>query len=638
MQATGVPGGASPRRRLSRALGLGWIADTILGSAIGTLYLDGALEGMPWRARAFAALALVSTIGMLLLIPILPLFVAALVRPARRALGIAHAVLSTAALLLVFADTRVWALFRYHVNGMVWNVLTTPGGQETFEIGPGTWVVVALLTAVVLAGQILLWFRVLAPAGSPAPGRERALSRAWKYGLAALLCAVVVEKSVYALSDARGDRAIAALGRVFPLYQPLTAKRFLIRTFGLETTERQHLAVAEPGLLLRYPLEAPRIDPAGPRPNVLVVVVDSLRADALEPELMPAAWRWSRERARTFADHASGGNATRFGIFSLVYGIHGVYWPTVYAERTPPVLVTELDRLGYDLRVISSPAMTFPEFRATAWTTIGDRVEDEWDVSRKWERDVRVVESFQAWMQRREDRRAGEPFFGFLLIDAPHQTYDWPRDQSPYTPYLDKIDYLEMASKPPPADVEAARNSWRNAVRFSDGLFGRIVGELEKRGLSSSTLVVLTGDHGEEFFEHGYFGHTGNFTRTQVQVTFAMAGPGVPPGVETRPTCHVDLPVTILEMLGADPTGRARWAQGESLLAPLDRRERVVSGWQELAVWVDGGVLHVPLEGHKGLVTALDWDWKPHPGGAAFEREHASAVGDVAWASRTFLR
>jgi membrane-anchored protein YejM (alkaline phosphatase superfamily) len=353
---------------------------------------------------------------------------------------------------------------------------------------------------------------------------------------------------------------------------------------------------------------------------------------------MPNAWRWSRQRARTFTNHASGGSTTRFGIFSLVYGVHGTYWPAFYAERTPPVLVTELARLSYDMRVISSPRMTFPEFRSTAWVTIPDRVKDAWDGAHSWQRDLSARDDFAAWLDERAGRGAREPFFGFMLLYAPHQTYDWPREQSPYQPYLDKLDYMKMASRPPQDLIDAAHNSWRNAVHFDDGVFGRILHELARHGLESSTLVVLTGDHGEEFFEHGFFGHTSNYTRTQVEVTFAMAGPGVPPGIETRPTSHVDLPVTILELLGADPSGRADWALGENLLAPLEHRDRIVAGWQHVGVWVDEGVLYVPLEGHKGSVNALDWDWKPHPDAAAVEKRHAGAVRELALASRRFVR
>src|SRR5262249_39351385 len=147
-------------------------------------------------------------------------------------------------------------------------------------------------------------------------------------------------------------------------------------------------------------------------------------------------------------------------------------------------------------------------------------------------------------------RGAREPFFCFALLDSPHQTYDWPRDETKFTPYVDAVDYLKMSRRPADADVAAVRNSYKNAVYFADGVAASMIETLKRHGIDDRTLVVVTGDHGEEFFENGFYGHTSNFTREQVHVTFVMSGPGIARGVETRPTSHVDLVTTLLEMLG----------------------------------------------------------------------------------------
>jgi membrane-anchored protein YejM (alkaline phosphatase superfamily) len=126
---------------------------------------------------------------------------------------------------------------------------------------------------------------------------------------------------------------------------------------------------------------------------------------------------------------------------------------------------------------------------------------------------------------------------------------------------------------------------------------GRLLAALERAELLDDTLVVLTGDHGEEFQECGYWGHTSNFTPEQLHVPLVIKGPGVVPGVERAPTSHVDLPATVLEMLGADPALRSGWTLGRDLLAPGadPERRRVAAGWSELGVWTPNGILRIPL-------------------------------------------
>src|SRR5262249_33046067 len=159
----------------------------------------------------------------------------------------------------------------------------------------------------------------------------------------------------------------------------------------LEDRPRVELGAGE--RLLRYPLEEPRIDPAGRRPNLLVIVIDSLRADMLAPATMPRTSALL-PRARRLDDHLSGRNPARFGLFSLLYGIHGTYWMPVVEEHAPPVMITTLERLGYDLRVLSSSALTFPEFRSTAFVTMEDRVEDRFPIPAKEDRDAHLAVRF----------------------------------------------------------------------------------------------------------------------------------------------------------------------------------------------------------------------------------------------------
>ena len=220
------------------------------------------------------------------------------------------------------------------------------------------------------------------------------------------------------------------------------------------------------------------------------------------------------------------------------------------------------------------------------------------------------------WWERRAAEGDERPFFSFILLDAPHQKYSHPPDQAPFQPSLPDLNYLTMSATvegPDPAERQAIKNRYQNAVLHADAVAGDLLDALERLDLADDTIVVVTGDHGEEFWETGLFGHTSSFSPPQLRVPLAIKGPGVEPGIETGPTSHLDLPATLLELCGADRTLRHGWTLGGSLLeSPAPDRQRIVSGWDKLGLWTEDGILEVPLAGDfTGFdIQLYSYDWE----------------------------
>jgi membrane-anchored protein YejM (alkaline phosphatase superfamily) len=206
------------------------------------------------------------------------------------------------------------------------------------------------------------------------------------------------------------------------------------------------------------------------------------------------------------------------------------------------------------------------------------------------------------------------PFFAFVLLDSPHQPYFNPG--GPYQPAVESLNYIDMGrvlEGPELADLQLkVENTYRNSVLHADRVAGDMMRSLEAHGQLDDTVVCVTGDHGEEFFEHGFWGHTSNFTPEQVHVPFYLKGPGIEPGVETRPTSHLDLSGSLLELLGADPDARGGYTLGESLFAPRAARDRVIGGFYHLGVWTDEGIFNLPLEPARDVLGVYDERWRLH--------------------------
>jgi hypothetical protein len=269
---------------------------------------------------------------------------------------------------------------------------------------------------------------------------------------------------------------------------------------------------------------------------------------------------------------------------------------------------------------------------------IEDRVEDKFERVEGASRDAELVQRFGGWMQERASASERKPFYCFAFLDAPHQAYNVASDLTPFEPYAKTIDYAKLSSDEIAAMMPQVFNRYRNSVADADRSIGKMLDALRATGELDNTVVVITGDHGEEFLEHGFWGHTSNYTRTQVLVPLVLRGPGVPPGEETRPTCHVDVAPTLLELLGADPTQRAKWCNGESLLAPIAGRQRILAGWDTVAAWSDSAILVLPLDSYRGGADAYTYDWKPVPELDAALRESAVVLRDLSEACRRFLR
>jgi membrane-anchored protein YejM (alkaline phosphatase superfamily) len=97
----------------------------------------------------------------------------------------------------------------------------------------------------------------------------------------------------------------------------------------------------------------------------------------------------------------------------------------------------------------------------------------------------------------------------FMFFESPHASYDFPPESVVKKPYLEDFNYL--TTDPDSARV-LLKNRYLNACHHLDSQLERIFQYLEREGLLESTIVVVTGDHGEEFMDSGRWGHNSQFS------------------------------------------------------------------------------------------------------------------------------
>ena len=90
-------------------------------------------------------------------------------------------------------------------------------------------------------------------------------------------------------------------------------------------------------------------------------------------------------------------------------------------------------------------------------------------------------------------------------------------------------------------------------ILFTDHHIGRLLDDLRRRGLYDRTVVVITGDHGEGFGEHGIDLHGYHLYAAQTKVPFIIRVPGLAARVVTTPVGHIDIMPTLVNLVGGEP-------------------------------------------------------------------------------------
>jgi membrane-anchored protein YejM (alkaline phosphatase superfamily) len=352
------------------------------------------------------------------------------------------------------------------------------------------------------------------------------------------------------------------------------------KSIGIEAAAQgpEHLKVD--ALRVRYPLVPVTRDAAGPRYDIVWLVSESWRADMLDPAIMPATCAFAAQ-ALDFRHHFSGGNGTRMGMFSMFYGLYGSYWFPFLAENRAPVLLDVLRAGGWDIEAFTSARFTFPEIDETVFAGVPrERLHEGNPDLLGWENDRDNVGKLLAAI---DSHPPGQPFFAFMFFESPHARYFFPPESVIAEPYLDEVNYATLDLE---RDMPLIKNRYINACHHLDSQFARVIEHLQQTGRLEHTIVILTGDHGEEFMETGRWGHHSDFSDAQTRTPLVLWIPGQAARQVTDRTSHLDIPVTLLSLLGVK-NPPADYSLGRDLLGPGARSDCVVADWDHLALFDD---------------------------------------------------
>ena len=336
------------------------------------------------------------------------------------------------------------------------------------------------------------------------------------------------------------------------------------REVALSTTADPTVAGVGPHGLI----EAPRSGRLA-RPDVILVVLDTSRADAFDGSLETHRVEALAADGVRFTEARSPSPWTAQSMPPLLTGRHaGALACESWQSPVPPDVPMIQERMataGYLTVLYSQHEL----YRINASLRKG--------FERHLEAPGEDLERREHLPTRDELFASGRPTFALVHLMPPHNPYDppapfrgsrtgWYEGDFPVDmPALNRAS-RPRGRKPTAEDVRWVRGRYDENVLYADHLVGRLVDTLREAGRYEDSLVIVTSDHGEAFFEHGRFGHTRNLYDEMVRVPLVIKLPGAVSGyrgvVET-PVGLVDLVPTLVDGLGL---GEGPAYQGRSLL------------------------------------------------------------------------
>ncbi len=304
--------------------------------------------------------------------------------------------------------------------------------------------------------------------------------------------------------------------------------------------------------------------------NVVVLLIDTLRASKLQlyyPKSRvktPALDAFAKQGA-IFIRPQTPENWTKPAVASLLTSLHPMTHNTKEQGSKLPNKALMLSE------VYQRAGFKTASFLANGYVSRAFGFDQGWDHYTNYIRERRntnasnVFGEAGSWIEKHKAER----FFVYIQTIDPHVPYDPPDaflkmyDAKPYNGQVKNRRthlMLDDAKKNPKKYNFTARDKERiealhdGEISYHDEQFGRFLKKLDALGLGENTMVVVTSDHGEEFQEHGSWGHGHSVYQELLNVPLIMRFPGViPAGMRIEPVVTtMDVGPTVLEATGVE--------------------------------------------------------------------------------------
>ncbi len=306
-------------------------------------------------------------------------------------------------------------------------------------------------------------------------------------------------------------------------------------------------------------------------PSVLLVTLDTTRADAIGPEargLITPAFTALAARGRRFRQAYATAPETLPSHSSMMTGLypggHGVHENARYLAGTHPVLAARLKDAGYRTAAFVSSFILSRRFGLARGFDVYD-------------------DTLRAGAVERTSRETTDAALAYLGEASTDPLFLWVHYFDPHTPY----------ARPDGDGPRDARSRYLGEVVEMDRQLARLdeafsAHASRRRGPAA---VIVVGDHGEGLGDHGELQHGNLLYQSTIQVPLVVVGPGVEPGTTDAPVSTRRVFHTVLDWAGIDASHSLRGADGSSpqeVVLAEAMKPFLGYGWQPQIMAIEG--------------------------------------------------
>ncbi|MCH9613826.1 MAG: hypothetical protein SP1CHLAM54_08350 [Chlamydiia bacterium] len=315
--------------------------------------------------------------------------------------------------------------------------------------------------------------------------------------------------------------------------------------FKTTVIPRKMRTVALPNQLARK--TEPKLNyskPKGKLPNIYLFVVESLRDDYLTEATSPNLTSFKRQNIYIEKSY-SNANATQLCWYSIFHSNYPFHWQEK-SEGSYPIKV--LKDMGYHTRVYTSAGLNY--YNTDERIFGKDKKNADAIFTYPHYPPVPAADSdekaFNHFLDDLPAHKHGTVFVIFL--DSTHFEYSWPDDFDIKFKPIDR-DKTHFRLSSSTRDMKFIKNRYKNSINFVDMLMGSFFGKLKRMGLYDESLIVFTGDHGDEFYEAGQLFHASHLSEMQTKppIYFKLGDNTRYKPVER--VSHVDIMPTVIDHL-----------------------------------------------------------------------------------------
>lgn len=514
------------------------------------------------QSHIYHIISWIGHVGFLnFIVYLLALFPFSILWPKPRFILFYSTCIATFAQTLLFLDTEVFRIFKFHLNPTVLSFLL----QLPVNEFPRLFYKTSLFFLFIGALEFLCAYRLYRYIT-----HKKHDPRMMRISTACILLAFVSTHISHIWADAVGYTPITVHKPSFPLSYPMTAKTFLTKYGWLHTQDYQTrtatLLHTNNSQYLNYPTTPIRTKTPPARHNILLLVVRDLPYAMLSKTVMPHLFAYSQSNLN-FTQHYSGSNLSELAPYTLFYSLTPNYWSGISHVGRPPVVIEELLHQDYQLGFFSTGSFETKFYTHGIHTPI--RTQTPHNIESKISTNKGVLHRWQAW---RSQIHAARPWFSYLEI-APKTGTTLKRT----TQNMTSLDLEQMY------DV--------------DQLIGDVLRDLQLSQHEKDTIVIITSDTGHTALKHNTASKEPHLHPDSMHIPFIMSWPEHEPRTITHQTSHFDLAPTLLKQALGTNSNPMTYALGQDLLTDPQRTWILASNATEYAIYDGHALTTFNLEG-----------------------------------------